>query len=137
MKTINSSFNLRWTISKARDTYNYDICSLWQNNKKITSCMGGGYDLAGTCLGNFLTLNYTSRLKKLYTPDFYGLTFINTHTDTKLKKYKPGCDIEIILDGACGWSSMEEVARAIKLIITLTSNSPKLQVYSVEDNYGK
>lgn len=131
------SFELRWNVSKGRDTYGYDICSLWQNGSKITSCSGGGYDMAGTCFAAWLKLQYADRLKKLYTPGFYGLQFVKKKKNGKyiyLKRYNEGC--QIYLDGACGWSSMEKVAKAIKLTITQSYRSANLHVYNVIDEKG-
>lgn len=41
----------KWTISRGRDTYGYNICSLYVDGKKVSGCSGGGYDMMGTCLG--------------------------------------------------------------------------------------
>ena len=64
------NLKFKWTTSKARDSYGYNICTLFVNNERRTRCNGGGYDMQGTCL------------KK----DFYGLTFHNPN-------YKPSEEI--------------------------------------------
>lgn len=43
-----------WTVSKGRDTYGYNICSLYANGVKVGSCNGGGYDMQGVALANYL-----------------------------------------------------------------------------------
>jgi len=122
------SFTIKWTTSYARDTYGYPICSLWQKGIKVTSCKGCGYDMVGTCLGDWLQINYAHKMKKLCASDFYGLKFINgKHISQKL--YSPGCRIS--LDGSCGWSSMESIAKAIGLEIVQTYSSPQTQTYSI------
>ena len=43
-----------WTVSRGRETYGYNICSLYSNGVKVSSCNGGGYDMQGVCLANYL-----------------------------------------------------------------------------------
>ena len=74
-------FNLkiRWGTSRGRDTYGYTTCSLFETqggwaNKKIASCNGGGYDMKGTVLGDWIAKRFPSRLREL-KEEFYGLSF--------------------------------------------------------------
>jgi len=130
MKTL----EIKWTVSKGRNTYGYNICSLYENGTKQTSCNGGGYDMQGTCLGEWINKNYKDRLCKLYSPNFYGLKFIKKTKTGKyiyLKRYTKDC--EIVLDGACGESSMLKIARAIKLAMKQTKTTKNTTVFIVED----
>lgn len=43
-----------WTVSKGRETYGYNICSLYANGNKVSSCNGGGYDMQGVALASYL-----------------------------------------------------------------------------------
>lgn len=61
MKTL----KFLWTVSKARDTYGYNICSLYVNGAKVESCNGGGYDMKGAVLGNWIARTYADRLVRL------------------------------------------------------------------------
>lgn len=70
----------RWTISKGRDTYGYNICSLWIDGKKLSSCDGGGYDMEGTCLGHWLASVAKDALLTV-NREFYGLTFHDPNYD--------------------------------------------------------
>lgn len=75
----------KWTVSKARDTYGYNICTLYVNGRKSARCNGGGYDMQGTCLGNWLASHYAERLRQL-TPNgkerlFYGLSYHDPNFD--------------------------------------------------------
>lgn len=89
----------KWTVSKGKDTYGYNICSLWVNNKKLTSCNGGGYDMKGTVLGNWIAHRFKDEIVKLEIPwsvrngkeiqEYYGLSFHNPN-------YDPG---KAIIDG--------------------------------------
>src|SRR5690349_7553312 len=94
MKTTTLEF--KWTISRGRDTYGYNVCILYADGRKVARCNGGGYDMQGTCLGNFIASHYADRLLAL-TPDrhydyesktrvedgrsFYGLCFIDPNYD--------------------------------------------------------
>jgi hypothetical protein len=55
----------KWTESRGRDTYGYNICTLYVNGTKVTSCNGGGYDMVGTCLGDWLTKEFADRIRRI------------------------------------------------------------------------
>lgn len=59
------TLEFKWGVSRGRDTYGYNICSLYVDGRKAASCNGGGYDMKGTCLGNFIASAYTDRLVQL------------------------------------------------------------------------
>jgi hypothetical protein len=63
------TFEFRWTVSRGRDTYGYNICSLFVNDKKVSACNGGGYDMKGTSLGNYIARAYADRLNALKPED--------------------------------------------------------------------
>jgi hypothetical protein len=88
----------KWTVSRGRNTYGYNICSLYVDGKKVASCNGGGYDMQGTALGNWLEKEFQEQLKTLVITKYYGLT------EYEGVRY---------LDGACGFSSMEKVVDAL------------------------
>jgi hypothetical protein len=46
-KWCDSTLEFKWSVSKGRDTYGYDICSLYVDGKKVSSCYGinNDYDL--------------------------------------------------------------------------------------------
>lgn len=116
------SLSVKWTSSKAQDTYGYNICTVINDgNGERFKCLGGGYDMLGTSLANFIQKEYQTELmqnsdKAYYLngyPEnimsvekqgFYGMTF------NKLKN-------SITLDGACGISSIE---RLINEVLGLT-----------------
>lgn len=118
---------LRWTTSRGRETYGYNICSLYFNGKKAASCSGGGYDMAGTSLGIWAAQRFQDRLKPLADrarynylrtgkdlaqiakgngDSFYSMTAYWLDEDkTQLEK--------VSLDGGCGF---EEVIRVLEKI---------------------
>lgn len=63
-----NTLEFKWTISRGRDTYGYNICSLYLDGRKVAACNGGGYDMKGTSLGNFIARAYADRLRAL-TPE--------------------------------------------------------------------
>jgi hypothetical protein len=118
---------ISWAISRGRDTYGYNICRLDDNNTgKRYRCNGGGYDMQGTVLGQWLKDVYQDRLQLLKThgpngapvlvdcgysvpgylkrEDLYGLTF------------NPKGEANI--DGACGVGTVIKIAEACGINIT-------------------
>jgi rubredoxin len=65
MRTI----EIIWGTSRGRNTYGYTTCTLRENGKRIAACNGGGYDMRGTVLGNWLTYAYRDRLLALRPQD--------------------------------------------------------------------
>lgn len=114
-----SIFEFKRTTSRGRDTYGYAICTLYVDGVKATCCNGGGYDMRGTCLGEWITEAFQDKLRKLPANSgsgdklkgFYGLS----HFDQSSKKWvhtwnknvkKSSCN------GACGFSTMECILTA-------------------------
>lgn len=71
----------RWTVSRARDSYGYNICTLWQDGERIARCDGGGYDMVGTVFGVFIAKQFADRLRERITSMHYGLRFIDPTYD--------------------------------------------------------
>jgi len=65
-----SLLEFKWTVSRGRDTDGYNICSLYVDGRKVASCNGGGYDMKGTALGNWIAKAYADRLRKLRLSKF-------------------------------------------------------------------
>lgn len=120
------SLTVKWSISKAQDTYGYNICTVVNDdNGERFKCLGGGYDMLGTSLANFIEKEYQAELiakhdqayakyvdsKRLddgtNKQGFYGMT---AHT-------KGGECYKVSLDGGCGINSIE---RIIKEVLGLT-----------------
>ena len=73
---MNDKYNLKfkWTTSRGRDTYGYNICSLFVNGEKVAACNGGGYDMQGTSLGDWIARKFKDKLLK-FNQEFTGLKF--------------------------------------------------------------
>lgn len=139
---MRETLNFKWTVSLERNTRGYNICSLYVNGKKVSSCNGGGYDMQGTALGDWIECKFRDELLKL-DKEFYGLTFHDPDYDPGkkiidgktiewrekagkslgLERYqafysassKTPTDKHVIpqIDGACGMSSVERILNAI------------------------
>lgn len=119
---------LSWSISRGRDTYGYNIARLddTTTGKRYRTC-GGGYDMTGTVFGEWLQDRYQAELRNIahcagnyyskaggyqtirsadgrspYGAWLYGMT---RNDDTGA----------VTLDGACGLSTMIDIAAAIGL----------------------
>lgn len=124
MKLAITRLDLSWSTSKGRDTYGYNIARLDDtSNKHRFKCMGGGYDMIGTCFGNWLAHYYQERLLAIKeqafrregggnldeTKGLYGM-YYNEKTN------------KVTCDGGCGIQSMIKIAEAIGLEVQSTSN---------------
>ncbi len=130
----------KYTVSKGQNTYGYNIVSLYANGEKVASTCGGGYDMKGTVLANYIIANFKDRLKALVSnhgsmddgTGFYGLSFHDKITYESHKTYKEGDNI--YLDGACGISAIERIAKEINLDLTSTKISKNDYGYFLTDN---
>jgi len=133
----------KWTVSRGRNTYGYNICTLYIDGEKVAACNGGGYDMQGTCLGNWLAVHGEKRLCKL-DKGFYGLSFHDPDFDpgqavlpdgkTVAQAEEDGVSLGLdryqqfhaasskvpterhkipLIDGACGMSSVLAIGEAI------------------------
>jgi hypothetical protein len=127
-KTFKTMDNVQisWSTSRGQDTYGYNICRADSHIMgKRFKCIGGGYDMIGTVIGQYIQERFQDQLKALvktheselihYVSDwfklsnFYGLTF------------KPK-DNRVSLDGACGIECMIKIAEALGLEVQRTHN---------------
>lgn len=108
----------KWTISRGRDTYGYNICSLYVDDKKVASCSGGGYDMEGTVLGMWMEKEFYEELTTLTSNDYYGLYNDN---------------LAIRLDGACGFNCMTRVLDALGYKLKRIDSSKNQTIYILEE----
>tara|TARA_Y100000310_G_C20309609_1_gene635614 strand:- start:36 stop:503 length:468 start_codon:yes stop_codon:yes gene_type:complete len=142
----------KWTVSRGRDTYGYNICSLWVDGSKLTSCNGGGYDMKGTSLGLYIACAFAEKLNTL-KEEFYGLTYHNPNykcSEEVVEKEKAGESFGLEryqdfykqssklpterhtipqIDGACGFSSVEDIMKAIGLRLKYVHGSTNESIY--------
>lgn len=105
---------IKWTISKGKDTYGYNICTLW-DNKKAYRCNGGGYDMLGTVFAEWLWDNYKDKIiATCDTAKRTGPCSFDGYYGFSESQVTPG---HYYLEGACGFECMERIAKAIGLQI--------------------
>lgn len=123
-----------WSVSRGKDTYGHNICTLREGFKriKISSTCGGGYSMCGTVLADFIKLHFNEELKKLNSEDFYGLSFWNPETKKHCKRYRQGN--KICLNGVCGFESMQAILNKIGFKLKFISAYPSEDVYVIEAN---
>ncbi len=165
----------KWTVSRGRDTYGYNICTLYVDGDKVARCNGGGYDMKGTCLGDFIAKRYEDRLLKLKVPinqrngaeirEYYGLTFHDPDFNPAKAVLPSGKTVEEaekdgdsmgldryqqfysasskvptekhripLIDGACGWSSVEKIAEAIGLTFEYQDSKSKNNTFYIMED---
>jgi hypothetical protein len=121
-----------WTVSRGRDTYGYNICSLYIDGVKVSSCNGGGYDMEGTALADWMESKYRLELTKLNSDDYYGLCFWNDKRKKRQKRWSKHCSVS--LDGACGMSSMQEVLKRFGYMMEyVNSRSKNRTIYNLRE----
>ena len=147
---MDSILEFRWTTSRARESYGWNICTLYFNGKKVASTRGGGYDMKGTALGNWameqfqerlqdiahLAYSNYARIEKAYVDipriqgaaTLYGMTTQWTGMDLDRKPQ------HVSLDGGCGWESVINVLKKIGVQVEYRSgDGQKRQMYTVRD----
>jgi len=147
MSNENTRLMFKWSVSKGRDTYGYNICSLYVDGKKMYSCNGGGYDMTGTCLADWIKDAFTEELKTIKSNrggddkcGFYGLSFFTIPRESGEKSgpvqyhqtHQEGDSIS--LDGACGFTSMERILDQFGYHLFHASWTSKQDVYVVMKN---
>jgi len=99
---------VKWSISRGRDTEGYNICTLWDNRTRY-QCMGGGYDMLGTVLAQYLSAKHMDKIKTLIPhrePDGnYGLN-------------RSKLDGSLYITGACGLECMLKISEKAGVRVT-------------------
>lgn len=114
---MNNYLPLSWSVSRGQETYGYNICRLDDTSTgKRYKCMGGGYDMVGTVIGDWLQGVYQERLKALVKANMDKVVGYGTSNRTTIPDYYGlfiRADGSVHLDGACGDDSMRKIASAI------------------------
>jgi len=126
----------KWTVSRRRDTYGYNICSLYIDGEKVASCNGGGYDMKGTVLGIWMKFEFSNLIKGLKcnygsgdeTKGFYGLRFYDLNNKS-INEYVEGG--KFYLDGECGFESMVRILNAVGYEIRYVHGTKNESIYLI------
>jgi hypothetical protein len=120
---------IKWSTSRGRDTYGYNICKLTTTEGKTYKCMGGGYDMVGTVLGEWLCDVHQDRLQTIadrayidynIKDDPAGHYVYGTRTDGLYGLAHTGGG-GMRVDGACGVESVVRIAKAAGVTIKRAS----------------
>ena len=144
---------VKWSTSRGRETYGYNICTVTdQETGKHFRCMGGGYDMLGTSIGEWIQDTYQDRLVAISNQAYmrrtentgdktglwnqekndkglYGMSYY-VHSNLNQEKNDKGLygmsyyvhSNLVVLDGACGINSIETIAKAIGVKLSRTWN---------------
>ena len=120
---------LSWSVSRGADTYGYNIARLDDRETDVRyKCMGGGYDMVGTCVGRWLAAVYQDRLLAAgeAVTGLYGARRVEFRAVPHV----------IQLDGACGLECMIRIAEAIGISISRNSNKRGVPQGFMVTDYG-
>lgn len=120
---------ITWSTSRGRDTYGYNLVKLdtgWRG--KVYRTCGGGYDMTGTVVGDWLQNTYQDRLRAI--GDNAAATFgkvqgYKSDNENRSKLYGMARNVDtgkVSLDGACGIRCMLDIAAAIGISLSATCN---------------
>jgi hypothetical protein len=116
---IGETITIRWGTSRGQNSYGYTTCSLRNDRgQKIAACNGGGYDLKGTVLGDWIAKTFAKELMALRLEEmpkehslgrqgFYGLTYHNPNFNPGKAVIGKDCD-----DRTMGGSEGQTVEQA-------------------------
>ena len=128
----------KWTTSKGRNTYGWNICTLKdRRGNKISSTCGGGYDMKGTAFGDFIADYFGEQLKRLTANygsfdkgGFYGLRHYNTRTRKSQKRASK--HTRTTIDGACGFNCMLTILEKIGFSLTFIAEDKDTSIYQLK-----
>ena len=138
---------ISWSTSRGMNTYGYNICRLddTETGCRYRTC-GGGYDMTGAVLGEWLTARYQDRLRAIGDKAGSYYSKANGYQSHRSadgrnsdRAYLYGMARNddtgaITLDGACGTSTMQVIAEAIGVNLTWFGNKKgKTLGYFVSD----
>lgn len=124
---------VKWTTSRGAETYGYNICTVTdQETGKRFKCMGGGYDMLGTSVGEWIEATYQDRLMSIRERAYTTWTDLEDDGPFDQQQNRDGLygmswnkggrgRVEkVSLDGACGIESIERIAKAIGIKLART-----------------
>ena len=101
-----------------------------QNGLTLAKCSGGGYDMQGTVLGDFIQNNFGRVVAKLDARDFYGVTHFCPRTRRHLNK--AGKYSRLSIHGGTGWDSMCKILERVGFKLCKVYSDNKTDVYFLE-----
>jgi hypothetical protein len=127
---VGETLTIRWGVSRGRNTYGYTTCSLRNGSgKRLAACNGGGYDMEGTVVGDWVARTFREELLALKEGDFpdrrtgrreggpelYGLTFHDPDYDPGKATIGQDCHDRTLGTGSKGQTVEEAEAAGTSL----------------------
>ena len=111
---------LKWTLSRAAETYGYNVVTLTGSRRSFRT-VGGGYDMVGSVFAQWLACAYPERLAAIadrahnvHTPGRSGHERSDVPASVSLYGLTRTAGTSAVhLDGGCGLESMRAIAQAI------------------------
>lgn len=135
---MNYLLETRWTISRGRDTYGYNICTLYVNGERVARCSGGGYDMHGTVFATWLQATFPDRLRSIrcHTIRQDGGKWLDDRDG--MYGATRQLDGTVTLNGGCGFESIRRIAQHVGLTVeTIETKSRNRSQWLVTDARGE
>lgn len=62
---VGQSIEIKWGTSRGRDSYGYTTATLYHCGRRVAGCNGGGYDMRGTVVGNWVAATFPDELRAI------------------------------------------------------------------------
>ena len=116
--------------SKGRETYGWATCSLRVHPfGLVASCKGGGFDMQGTCLGEWMNSQFEAELQKLthWTP-----AKGRDHSMGHYGIYRAASNGSVYVNGGCGFESMRQILKALGWSMARAGGTSNKDFYVLE-----
>lgn len=104
----------KYGTSRARDTFGWNIVTLYVDGVKIARECGGGYDMRGSALGEWIQDYFQSELSALNNVDFH---------------FRRSGSGKNIIDGAVGFETMRRILEALGWTLTYVADTKNADIY--------
>lgn len=147
-----ATYSIKFTVSRGRDTYGYNICTLRdRTGMKVARTVGGGYDMVGTVLGEAMQILHQEELKAVAerfrrvqrgsnkagdcvweSPEAYQARAPRAEQLYGGTAHYIGDTLTTVrLDGGCGLSAMQNIANAAGLQLHRLWGNKTTSVYEL------
>jgi hypothetical protein len=144
-------FVFKYGVSRGQDTYGYNIVSLYVDNKKVASTCGGGYDMNGCVLGQWINQTFGNELRELCAKEIAeaqreldqykfsgipdeGLKYYNDRGNGIYGLIVTGHKIFggiARIDGMCGFSVCKQVLKVLGYELEYITDTDKESIYQL------
>ena len=100
-----------------------------KNGQTLARCSGGGYDMQGTVLGDFIADNWPDVVRRMDSRDFYGITHFCKRTRRHLNR--AGKHTNTTVNGACGFDQMRKILARVGFNLCKVYSDSTTDVYTL------